>query len=245
MSVRSESFLFLFVQLLQTHSACVAPRRPSALRAVMVDSPPVTHAASWGARSLSVQSPGTLSAVNHSMRLSGGTRGGTYRSGMPPLEDISARWRRSENAKTDCWPTPREENAKSHSLNGTWGHICGFFYNESRSLPTNSQPPTVPTFPAPSPRAAAEKPLAPVPYTGRVVLTLMPPGPASPRFMMPDIVAQVNVPGAATPTGRPLQPRYLNNLPPKDRFDHLPPPWGPALTADADKIARRWPTIAG
>ena len=211
----------------------------------MVDSPPVLHAASWGPRSLSVQSPGTVSAVNHSMRLSGGARGGIYRSGMPPLEDISARWRQSENAMTGCWPTHRDENAVDQTQTGAWGHICGFFYNESRSL-SNSQQPTVPTFPATSPRITASKPLAPVPYTGRVMLSLMPPGPASPRFMMPEIAAQVNVPGAATPTGRKnLRPRYLNHLPPKDRFDHLPPPWGPALTADADNIARRWPTSAG
>ena len=210
-----------------------------------MSSPPVQHAASFGARSLSVQSPGIVSGVSYCIRFSGKVRGGTYHRGMSRLEDVSAKWRESKQAATDCWPIAREEPVNDLQKR-TWQHVTGHFYTQTRSARKPSAPIT-PKFPT----AAGWNAIAPAksseeerPYTGRVMLNLMPPGPASPRFSMPEAAANVNVPGAATATGRPLFPRYLNNKPEAGRFDHLPPPWGPRIGADSDNIQRRWPTLA-
>lgn len=210
--------------------------------ALTMSSPPIRHASSWGHRSLSVQSHGMVSGVSHCMKTSGDRPCTAYYSGMKPLEDISTKWRQLTSSSTNCSPTPRDDLISFSVPKATWQHITGHFYREA-TPPAPARNVKAPSFP--TARVEAESvPATARPYTGRVVLNLMPPGPASPRFLMPE-TAQVNVPGAAAPTGRALFPRYLNNMPEAGRFDHLPPPWGPKIAQDADNILRRWPTMAG
>ena len=203
-----------------------------------MSSPPITHAASHGNRTMSIQSHDLVhGGISHCIKISGDAQANMYmyHSGMRPLEDISARWRQNGASATSCWPTARDDTVVAQRPKGTWQHITGNFYTTSTANDASPR----------SPRTMASQLQAtPSPYTGRVMLNLVLPGPASPRFLMPATAASVNVPGAASATGRPLLPRYLNNRPEAGRFDHLPPPWGPKIASGADNIQRRWPTMA-
>jgi len=155
------------------------------------------------------------------------------RSGMPPLEDVSAAWKRSA-VTAPCWPTHRDNIATKPTQ--PWTSGTGFFYAER----LDDRKVEAPVF---SPRAA-RTPTA-LPTAEHVVTGISCVKGTSPRHLN---VAPFGRDVDPNKHPRWLSPRYLNLPTPNEpHLRALPQPWGPqpsgAQVGGVDGIARRWPVM--